>query len=209
MKTQYPDSLIEAWNSNEQYQDQIINLNINYYYCNQDFLRSSTFPPTTVLGSEWMDDEQTILVNVFGWISVGTTLILGYALFGERIIGWFKKTSRKYNSDSSKNQFIDFSCISEIYGYVPQMAHRAFEFPMLVCDIDGIDSDLIYWQDEKRGFDFSNVIYDVPGYPFQKRNRLGDSMVVEDNTNDSSEGSIAPVFSIVAHYPPTHLSDDK
>ena len=186
----------------------MLNLNSTYYYCNQDLLRSSEFPPSTVHGNEWMEDDQMLIVDVFGYISLVIIVTLSYILFGEKILEYFKKKqSTTYEPNETKDQCIDFSCINEIYGFVPQMVGKGFQFPLLACDIDDINSDLIHWSDHKRGFDYWNVIYDVPGWPGQKRDRDHESVFSGEDTSESREGT--PVFSIVAHYPPNYNTDSE
>jgi len=181
-----------------------------YYYCKQDLLRSSfAFPASTSKDVDWMTPNQKVLVDVFGWLSLCVVCILAYVIMGSTIIEFFtKKKKSTYDPESTKDQYIDFSCNEEIFGYVPQVDVKGLQFPLLACDIDDIDSNLIYWEDDENGFDFWNIIYDVSGYRGQKRSVFGDcdESDEESNGNDrydhKKESSLGPVFSTVTHYPP-------
>jgi len=95
---------------------------------------------------------------------------------------------------------------------------------MLACDVDGIDQNLIGWNDPSRSYDYHNLIFDVP-WPGMKRSKRiltntrnttsiaeqGDyeskvrkgvrqSEQFKDGTSDDSDGDF--IFSIVKHWPP-------
>ena len=49
--------------------------------------------------------------------------------------------------------------MDEIFAYIPSVMKNGFQFPILLCDVSGIDEELISWDCDYKLF---NVIYDVP-----------------------------------------------
>jgi len=133
-----------------------------YEFCDQDYLRNLKFPPSTILyESDWMQKNQKIFVELFGWISVACICVVTYILVGKKVLAMAQNPEDTLND--TKNQFIDFTCVSEIYAYIPQVIDEYFQYPLLACDLDNIDDNLIYWEDGERSYDYWNMIYDVPG----------------------------------------------
>jgi hypothetical protein len=58
-----------------------------------------------------------------------------------------------HEPDGQKQQ-IDFSCVPEIFLYVPQIKLKAFPFPFLACNIDTLDQEFIGWSDPSNSYDF-------------------------------------------------------
>ena len=84
------------------------------------------------------------------------------------------------------DQGISFSSIThldELHGYVPQVKDEGFVFPMLVCDISGIDDNLIGWKDTVRGYSPHNLIDDVQAITQSK--------------------PLHPIFSTITQFDPT------
>lgn len=73
-------------------------------------------------------------------------------------------------------------------GYIPQSREPDFAHPLLACDIDDVDEELIGWKDQF-GFDPHNLVNDayaiIGGKPLQ------------------------PVFSIVRQWEPSLTSKQK
>jgi hypothetical protein len=55
---------------------------------------------------------------------------------------------------NGQKQQIDFSCVPEIFLYVPQIKLKAFPFPFLACNIDTLDQEFIGWSDPSNSYDF-------------------------------------------------------
>ena len=189
--------------------DKLVSRTVNttdvYFYCNQDLLRQYEFPalPEFWGGKEWMTDEQYNLSTIFGWTSVAFMIGLLWAMFGTYIMEFvFAQFKNTYDPFATKDQYIDFSCVSEIFGYVPQYAHKQFQYPLLACSIDDIDTNLIPWECDGEGFDYWNLIYDVDGWPGQTRTRSGNVPNVETVPN------APPVFSVIRHYPPDWYNEE-
>lgn len=150
-----------------------------------------------------MTDEQYNLSTIFGWTSVAFMIGLLWAMFGTYIMEFvFAQFKNTYDPFATKDQYIDFSCVSEIFGYVPQYAHKQFQYPLLACSIDDIDTNLIPWECDGEGFDYWNLIYDVDGWPGQTRTRSGNVPNVETVPN------APPVFSVIRHYPPDWYNEE-
>jgi hypothetical protein len=78
-----------------------------------------------------------------------------------------------------------------------------FHFPLLACDIDDIDVDLVSWRNPNSdatakpylAYDDYNLIFDVP---YEGMDRSKNTERTEKSTSKKSQR----VFSIVKHWPP-------
>ena len=70
----------------------------------------------------------------------------------------------------------------ELHGYIPQASVPGFVFPLLACDISGIDEDLIGWKDKANGY--------------------GPHSLVEDVQRITGTQILHPIFSIVQQWNP-------
>jgi hypothetical protein len=70
--------------------------------------------------------------------------------------GWrlFMSLFRGVHVPNGQKQQIDFSCVPEIFLYVPQIKLKAFPFPFLACNIDTLDQGYIGWSDPSNSYDF-------------------------------------------------------
>jgi hypothetical protein len=63
------------------------------------------------------------------------------------------------------DQGIDFSSVKhleEVHGYIPQARVPGFLFPLIACDLAGVDEELIGWKDNKhRGYSHHSLVKDV------------------------------------------------
>lgn len=62
------------------------------------------------------------------------------------------------------DQGIDFSIAKhreELNGYIPQVRVPGFVFPILACNIQGIDEDLIGWSDNIHGYAPHSLVDDI------------------------------------------------
>lgn len=62
------------------------------------------------------------------------------------------------------DQGIDFSTVKqreELHGYIPQVKVDGFVFPVLACDINGIDEDVLSWKDAVNGYSPHSLVHDV------------------------------------------------
>ena len=110
-------------------------------------------------------------------------------------------------------QNIDFSAVNEIFGYVPQIKLAEFDHPLLLCDVDEVDHDLIGYDMRNESYDRYNIIYDVP-YEGMKRNHFENSYVETESGekkvakpvsagDGNGRGRTTPIFSIVKQWPPS------
>jgi len=171
-----------------------------FYECKQDYIRRGVFPPVPSLfpNFSWMTAEQMNMTELFGWVSVVVMAYVSWSMFlRDLLYSITHLTESGYDPFDSKDQYIDFSCVEEIFGYVPQVTKGKFEYPLLVCDISSIDRKLIPWSEPSEGYDFWNIIHDVP----HPRGALAWSGRAHSETPSNAENP-SPVFSIVEHYPP-------
>eukprot|EP00977_Amphora_coffeiformis_P013123 scaffold3376_cov151-Amphora_coffeaeformis.AAC.3 len=86
---------------------------------------------------------------------------------------------------------IPFSEVASISAYVPQVESPVYSYPLLACNIDGIDPDLLDWTDPDRPYSFYDLTKDAEV--------LLKGMDVSSNVT----------FSQIAHYPPEGKADEK
>ena len=119
--------------------------------------------------------------------------------------------SHRSQPGQTKSQRIDFSCIRRMDCYIPEIRHDTLPYPMLACNIDGIDKvcgllprtffslvsvfsccvdqALIGWQDVRHTYDRHNLIFDVPhaGLHRAKRQSKVTKASLSESLNSSSE----------------------
>lgn len=138
-----------------------------YFYCNQNFFKSRTFPPLPRFqpeGAEWMTEGQETLTSMYGWTSVLVILIASFQFLRINVIPWVCSLYESTYQPDGMDQGIAFSKVvhrKEVHGYVPQTRVPGFLFPLLACDIDGIDEDLIGWSDKGHGYEPHSLLRDV------------------------------------------------
>jgi hypothetical protein len=93
----------------------------------------------------------------------------------------------------------------ESFAYIPQLEVPNLGFPLLACNIDGIDVRLIGWKDPNRTdeneyhrYDSRNIIFDV-AHEKLHRSRFG---IIDQSCQSCDRKSDRPIFSVVKHYPP-------
>ena len=106
---------------------------------------------------------------------------------------------------------VDFTNVPEMVAYIPQIKVFDFDFPLLACDIDGVDKSLVGWKDPKHSYDKHNLIFDVDSC--SKRKRECNEEGLESLTLDSSSGDVSynanPIFSIVKHWPMIYTNETQ
>lgn len=162
-----------------------------YEYCLQDFFRypkeDLPFPFISSMqpeGKEWMTEEQELISDIFGWTSVG---VLG-VIFLSFVWGWVKAIAHYFHGSYvpvGESQNIPFSEVASISSYIPQVESSVFSYPLLACNVDGIDHKLLEWTDPDR-----------PDYKFYDLTKDAEALL--KGTVISSK----VVFSHVGHFPP-------
>ena len=169
---------------------------IAYKHCPQDLFRykgEDTFPFVSSKqkeGSEWMTEDQETLTDIYGWTVVG---VMSYTLLGF-IWGWWSAFMNLfYGSYKSRgdDQNINFSDLDSASVYVPQVASPVYAYPLLACNIDGIDPELLDWTDPDRPYSFYDLTKDAEV--------LLKGMDVSGNVT----------FSQIAHWPPPKKEGTK
>lgn len=190
----------------EKLSEVFVNTNDTFYYCNQ-FVKYIHFPPVPrVQGSNiWMTEEQTELTRVFGWTCFALLILYLVIVLGQLIFTSVLSIVKGTYEPSGIDQCKDFSSGIgvETFAYIPQLEAPCLGFPLLVCNIDHIDIELIGWKDinrtdaiEQHKYDSRNMIFDVP-HESLHRPRFG---ALEHG--DEGGKKHRPIFSIVKHYPP-------
>lgn len=196
----------------EELSEVFVNTNETFYYCNQ-FVKYIHFPPVPrVQGSNiWMTEEQTELTRVFGWTCCALLILYLVMVLGRLIFTSVLSIIKGTYEPSGIDQCKDFSSGIgvETFAYIPQLEAPSLGFPLLVCNIDHIDIELIGWKDpnrtdaiEQHRYDSRNMIFDVP-HESLHRPRFG----ALEHGDESKKHS--PIFSIVKHYPPSWAKNMK
>lgn len=105
---------------------------------------------------------------------------------------------------TSKARFEDDN---DIRGYVPQVEVVGYPFPLLLCDVDNIDQELIGWSTPHGSYDQDNVIFDIPHVAALKnkvrRLDANDDFVSDHFDDDVVKVDDSPIFSIVKDWNPS------
>lgn len=159
-----------------------------FEYCFQDLFRTKgrSFPPLPKWqpeGSEWMTEDQETVVTLNGWFSV---VVVIFVLLSFLWI-WFNEIKGLFGSTyepSGEDQHINFSDVPSISTYVPQVTSNVFSYPLLACNIKGIDTNLFEWTDPDRPHSYYDLTKDA------------------DELLEGTDISSRTVFSTIRHYPP-------
>ena len=79
----------------------------------------------------------------------------------------------------------NFSNVSVISAYIPQVLNDDFIYPLIACDVDHIGEELYDWNDPERDYSYYSVISDA-------------KQLLKNQPN----ANISRVFSRVKHWPP-------
>lgn len=79
----------------------------------------------------------------------------------------------------------NFSEISVIDSYVPQLKSVQYTYPLIACNIDNIDESLMSWKDPSKSYDYYNLTKDI-----------------EEIFRGTNLSSHEHAFSKIAHWPP-------
>lgn len=160
----------------------------SYRFCYQDYLRygNITFPALSRWqpeGSEWMSAEQETIVDIHGWTSLAVFSIVIFAFINLIVKGCQSmfSTGHKHVGD---DQGIHFSDVRGISAFIPQVESKVYSYPLLACDVHGLDDELFDWTDPDRPHTYYDLTEDADEL-------IGDISVREKL-----------VFSIVSHEPP-------
>jgi len=165
-----------------------------YKYCDQDMFRyqPSVFPPfpsDQPNGNEWMSETQLKYLPLYGWSCVGIISTVGAIMVFRIFIKFVLPLFSKRYKTRGKAMEEAFSEVLEIEGYIPHVDIPGYAFPFLMCDISGIDDELVGW----RGVcehKFDNLIDDMP--QVLRRRKSKKNLLAEN-----------PTFSQVMHWPPS------
>jgi len=187
-------------------------------YCNQDlgpalmfrrlfFLRDDNENKNEL---EWMTDDQKQATQIYAWTGFIALLLYLAMVFIECIYRGYISLFRGMNEPTGTDQKIDFSSMP-IDGYVPQVKVWGYSFPLLACDVDGIDEGLIGWKDKNHSYDYYNLIYDIPFKGMKRLRRKEDDEEVEYGVRSLDETNLVrkPIFSIVKYWPPEWKAPKK
>jgi hypothetical protein len=107
-----------------------------------------------------MTIEQEQVVDVYGWSSLATTLLLVVTIvvaMGGTTYTFFIGKHRPRGED----QHISFSNVRVIDSYIPQLSMPLFRYPLVLCNIDDIDPSLFHWQDKEHPHTHYDITRDV------------------------------------------------
>uniref|UniRef100_A0A7S4APN5 CSC1/OSCA1-like cytosolic domain-containing protein n=1 Tax=Pseudo-nitzschia australis TaxID=44445 RepID=A0A7S4APN5_9STRA len=142
---------------------------ILYRFCNMNFLDSHpnvAFPFVPAINNEnldpqdYMTDEQLIYTAIFGWSAFAILVII---CIKHVIIfyGKFKRLTKSDYQSVGETQGIDYSDVTARSAYIPQVTSPTFPYPLIACNIDGIDHDLIDFTDPDRTHKYYDLSMDA------------------------------------------------
>ena len=136
-----------------------------YRFCDQDMLSSLYFPPWPTYQThdlKWMTNKQAKLVEYYSIIAV-TVLVIGLsASFGRSLLEFCNSLFQGSYDIVGDDQNISFSEVPSIFAYIPQFEVKGFMFPLIACDITGINVDNIYWKNPNIPHKYYSIVNDVP-----------------------------------------------
>jgi len=132
-------------------------------FCNQNFLEyvPAVFPALPSFqpeGSEWMNDSQRIFASIYGWSCVVVCLLVGATMFLKTLYNCFSSLFCSGYKPSGEPRQKRFSEVPELFGYIPQIQVPGYTFPLILCDLLNVDSDLVGWKDMRVTHGSHNII---------------------------------------------------
>lgn len=199
-----------------------ITQNRSYKFCDQNILRKITFPPTPAnllsTSDDWLSDNRKTMAISLGWFMVLTVAIIIFTIALKTVVQFIKylffannKMKEMTEEKKSELEKLRFCDIDEIKAYVPQITIDGYTFPFLLCDVDGIDEEMIGWsnpENPENNYDNHNIIFDIPKVA-EKKNAMRELRSIASTTNPEDENDIAPLFSIVKSWEPTEKKIEK
>eukprot|EP00588_Corethron_pennatum_P003274 CAMPEP_0194286204 /NCGR_PEP_ID=MMETSP0169-20130528/32030_1 /TAXON_ID=218684 /ORGANISM="Corethron pennatum, Strain L29A3" /LENGTH=913 /DNA_ID=CAMNT_0039032569 /DNA_START=103 /DNA_END=2841 /DNA_ORIENTATION=+ len=136
-----------------------------YAFCNQDMFGSHILPlPRFQKNLKWMSPSQEKLTSMYGWSSLILIFIGVFFILKNSIVPAIESLFYTTYESDGKDQGLDFSEVKhlqEVQAYIPQMRVQGFEYPLIACNINNIDEDLLGWNDRFKGFDAHNLTNDA------------------------------------------------
>lgn len=162
----------------------------SYQFCNQDLFGSRQWPlPRYQSEAAWMSPTQELITSLYGWSSIVLILMCFIFFVKNALIPLISGLWYSTYEPDGKDQQIGFHTVKHLDGvsaYIPQLRENGFEYPLIACNIESIDHDLVGWRDHRHGFEPHNLINDV-------KEILGES------TSSANKN----IFSIVKYWPPS------
>ena len=163
-----------------------------YRKCLQDFFRfpkdRSHFPfpfvsSTQLDGEEWMTPDQEDATDIYGWAVFAVIIFVALGF----VHGWFTGLMSLFRGSyeaRGDDQNIPFSKVPTITTYIPEVESSIFPYPLLACNVDNIDPDLLAWTDPDRPYAYYDLTKDA------------------EVLLRGQDVSTKVVFSQIAHFPP-------
>ena len=111
-----------------------------------------------------MTTSQATITSLYSWSSL-VVVILTFGLFVRNVV--LPVVSSVFHSTYAPegiDQGVNFSAVKHtqrVHGFIPQVKEAGFDHPLLVCDISGIDTDLVGWKVKEDKFDRYNLYQDA------------------------------------------------
>jgi len=173
--------------------------NVNMKFCSQDMMRFSpiAFPALSRYqkeGEEYMTLEQERIVNLYGWLSIAILAVVAIIFLRRLVFNGLRNLFCHTYKPRGEATDIGFSEVREIFGYIPSIQVRGFQYPLLTCDVSGLKhTGLIGWKDPGVPYSEHNIIYDLP--------KADETLVTcEEEKSESAEGDCTKLFSIVKEW---------
>ena len=157
-------------------------------------------------------DSQKEISSIYAYTSVLFLICYATLIYGGNILKscfscLCSKIGTEGNSDE-KMQNIDFTNVSEIFAYIPQIRVKGINQPLLLCDIDQLDEKNYIGYDlpKNDSYDNHNVMFDIF---YEERSRERNQL--SEDSGQGTNNKQKPYFAVVKHWPPswTFSIDEK
>ena len=111
-----------------------------------------------------MSSSQELITSLYGWSSFVLILICLILFVNNALIPLISGLWYSTYEPDGKDQQISFHQVLHLDGvsaYIPQLRENGFEYPLIACELESIDHDLVGWRDHRHGYEPHNLTNDV------------------------------------------------
>jgi len=143
---------------------------VEYEYCQMNFISiphvifpfvpeaAEKMPSAGLDPNAYMTPEQIISTTYFGWSAV----VIVAMIFLKFLWSWYTDLIRvQLYKSIGKSQGIRYSQVASRSAYIPQVNSDAFAYPLIACEIEGLDEELFDFKDPKRSYKYYDLSFDA------------------------------------------------
>merc|ERR1719356_2351180 len=108
-----------------------------------------------------MTDEQLLTTTYFGWTAFAIiVLCILSVLWSVFKYSRYMLHGRQHKA-VSRDQGIPYSTVKSIRAYIPEVDCGYFAYPLIACNIDDLDNNLIHFKDLDRSYKYYDLSVDL------------------------------------------------